>query len=379
RGAPRGTDPAVVRDHGAHRRDHLNRARHRHPARIRGRARRAEDRRSLHGRHLVELPRGARPGQLPRPRGSRRHRRPGDRRARPRPQLQRAAGDHRLGRDRHRRAQDRREGRAVHPRRRVRARDHPEGAVVDHPPRSDRHARPHRQRGRRVRLEHHGVAHLVRRDHLHRSRARAVRRLPDPREDPRPLDQAVLLGRLARGAARVREPLLDRHPAADRARDRTQPGRAPRLRLVRGAARRDHQDGRLRRDLPGRRLDLHRAVLRPRALVHAVPADRARLGGRLGGDRGHHRRHGHADAHPLDARPAARGRRPAARGRPDPRYGPHRGERRRPGARARDRGAARGDPRPRPLQRAAERPRVRQRRSRTRIAARNSLRDSAQA
>ena len=40
------------------------------------------------------------------------------------------------------------------------------------------------------------------------------------------------------------------------------PGRPPRLRLLRRAAGRDHQDGRLRRDLPGHRGDLRGPVLR---------------------------------------------------------------------------------------------------------------------
>ena len=60
----------------------------------------------------------------------------------------------------------------------------------------------------------------------------------------------------------VRLALVDRHPAGHRSGHRAQPRRASRVRLVRRAARRDHQDGRLRGDLPGDLGDLRRPVLR---------------------------------------------------------------------------------------------------------------------
>ncbi|VXB65440.1 hypothetical protein MICRO8M_30120 [Microbacterium sp. 8M] len=231
--------------------------------------------------------------------------------------------------------------------------------MVDHPHRPDRHVRPDRIRRHQLRLGQAHLARLVHRRHLPRPGPGAVRGLPDPREDPRPLHQAVLLRCVARRAARVREPQLDRHAAPHRARHRAQPRCAPRLRLVRGAARRHHQDGRLRRDLPGARRDLRRAVLPHRPEHHAVRADHHRLGGRIRRDRRHHRCDRDADPHPVDPGPAARGRRPAARHRPDPRHGPHRGQRRGPGPGADDRRQARGDPRSRPLQRAPQRSAVR--------------------
>ena len=119
------------------------------------------------------------------------------------------------------------------------------------------------------------------------------------------------------------------------------------LRVLRGAARRHHEDGRLRLDLPGDLGDLRRAVLRPRPRPHRLPADRLRRGHRLGGHRRCHRRDRHADPHAVHPRPAAGGRRPAAGHRPDPRHGPHRHQRGRPGAGAGARRQARGHPRPR--------------------------------
>ena len=86
---------------------------------------------------------------------------------------------------------------------------------------------------------------------------------------------------------------------------------------------------------PAHRGDLRRAVLRRRRsvtdylLIAFVSVDR------LGRHRRPHRRDRDAHPDPVDAGPAARGRRPAARDRPDPRHGPHRGQRRRPGAGAR--------------------------------------------
>jgi Na+/H+-dicarboxylate symporter len=67
---------------------------------------------------------------------------------------------------------------------------------------------------------------------------------------------------------------------------REEPRRAPRIRRLRRAARRDHQDGRLRCDLPGDLGDLRRAVLRRPARHPGICADRLRLGDRLGRDRG---------------------------------------------------------------------------------------------
>ena len=78
----------------------------------------------------------------------------------------------------------------------------------------------------------------------------------------RPLAAAVLRGRLAGHPAGLRLPLLDRHAAGDRAGHRAEPGRPAVLRLVRRPARRDDEDGRLRRDLPGAGGDLRGAVLR---------------------------------------------------------------------------------------------------------------------
>ena len=86
------------------------------------------------------------------------------------------------------------------------------------------------------------------------------------------------------------------------------------VRLVRGAVRRHDQDGRLRRDLPGARGDLRRPGLRRAARRRGLPADRVRLGGRLGGHRRPDRRDRHADADAQHAGPAA-GRRRAAAGR----------------------------------------------------------------
>ncbi len=117
---------------------------------------------------------------------------------------------------------------------------------------------------------------------------------------------------------------------------------SPRVRVVRRAARVDHQDGRLRRDLSRDRSDLRRRVLRCAFVVHRLPPDHRRVGHRFRRHRGHHRSHGHADAHAVDAGAPPRRCRPAARGRADRRHGPHRGERHRPGARPHHRRQAGG-------------------------------------
>lgn len=90
--------------------------------------------------------------------------------------------------------------------------------------------------------------------------------------------------------AGLRLPLLGRHHAADPEGHRA-PGRAEGVRELRRAVRRDHEDGRLRRDLPGHRRDLRRADLRRPARRRRLPADRVRLGGGL-------RRHGQASPAP---------------------------------------------------------------------------------
>ena len=80
----------------------------------------------------------------------------------------------------------------------------------------------------------------------------------------RPLAAALLRRCLAGHPAGLRLPLLDRHAAGDRAGHRAEPRRPAVLRLLRRAARRDDEDGRLRRDLPGAGGDLRGAVLRRR-------------------------------------------------------------------------------------------------------------------
>ncbi len=114
-------------------------------------------------------------------------------------------------------------------------------------------------------------------------------------------------------------------------------GVPPRVRVVRGAARVDHQDGRLRCHLSRDRRDLRRRVLRCAFVVHRLPADHRGLRDRIRGHRGHHRRDGHAHAHAVDAGTAPRRGGPAARRRTDRRHGPHRGQRHRPGSRPDDR------------------------------------------
>ncbi len=71
------------------------------------------------------------------------------------------------------------------------------------------------------------------------------------------------------------------------------------VRLLRRAVRRDDEDGRLRGDLPGHLRDLRGPDLRRPARDQGVPADRLRLGDRLGGDRRSDGRDGHADADPV--------------------------------------------------------------------------------
>ena len=146
---------------------------------------------------------------------------------------------------------------------------------------------------------------------------------------------AVLRRRLAGDPARVRLPLLGRHDAADPAGHRRAARRAHGVRLLRGAVRRHHQDGRLRRDLPGARGDLRRPGLRRAARRQGLPAHRVRLGGRLRGHRRPDRRHRHADADAQHAGPAAGRRRAAAGHRPDPGHDAHRDQRGRPGPGAR--------------------------------------------
>ena len=70
----------------------------------------------------------------------------------------------------------------------------------------------------------------------------------------------------------------------------------PGLRLLRGAVRRDDQDGRLRGDLPRARGDLRRPDLRVPLGIKELPPDRVRLGGRLRRHRRPDRRDRHADA-----------------------------------------------------------------------------------
>ena len=111
-------------------------------------------------------------------------------------------------------------------------------------------------------------------------------------------------------------PLLGGHHAADPARHHPQPRGRPGVRLLRRPARRDHQDGRLRGDLPVARRDLRGAVLRDRPEPLGLPADRVRLGGRLDGHRRSHRRGRDADADAEHARAAARRCRAAAGHRP---------------------------------------------------------------
>ncbi len=65
----------------------------------------------------------------------------------------------------------------------------------------------------------------------------------------RPLAACFLPPCLARDAARLRLALVDRHAAGDAGRDAGRARRAGGLCLLRRAARRDHQDGRLRGDL----------------------------------------------------------------------------------------------------------------------------------
>ena len=77
-----------------------------------------------------------------------------------------------------------------------------------------------------------------------------------------------------------------------------------------------------------------------------LPADRLRLGHRLGRHRRPDRRDRDADADPLHAGPAAGGRRPAAGDRPDPGHDAHRHQRGRPGPRPGPRLGPRGDPGP---------------------------------
>ena len=218
--------------------------------------------------------------------------------------VQRAPAHRHRRRGRRRRAQGRRAGRAVPRLRPLRAGDRAEGAVVGHPPRPDRHPRPDRQRGRQLRLGVPRLARRLRRRGLRRPRAGAVRRLPGAAPGPRLIAAALLRRCLAGHPAGLRLPLLDRHAAGDRARHRAEPGRPAGLRLLRRAAGRDDEDGRLRRDLPGAGGDLRGAVLRRRPRHHRLPADRAGLRRRLGGHRRGHRRGRHADAHAVDAGPA---------------------------------------------------------------------------
>ena len=106
------------------------------------------------------------------------------------------------------------------------------------------------------------LARRLRRRRLRRARAGALRGLPGAAAGARPLAAAVLRGCLAGHPAGVRVALLDRHAAGDRAGHRAEPRRPEVLRLVRRAARRDDQDGRLRGDLPGAGGDLRGPVLR---------------------------------------------------------------------------------------------------------------------
>ena len=165
----------------------------------------------------------------------------------------------------------------------------------------------------------------------------------------RALAAALLRRRLAGHPAGLRLPLLDRHAAGDRAGDRAEPGRPAVLRLVRRPAR----VRRRRWTAAPRSTRRWRRSSWPSSSAstsdHRLPADRAGLRRRLGGHRRGHRRGGHADADPVHARSPAGRCRPAPGDRPDPRHGPHRGERRGPGAGADDRRQARGHPRRRAL------------------------------
>ncbi|CAA9269965.1 MAG: Proton/glutamate symporter @ Sodium/glutamate symporter, partial [uncultured Blastococcus sp.] len=330
-------DAALVRHHRADRRRH----RHRPRAADRARPQQLRRRRRPGGprerRVLVRLPDRHRARQRVRPAGL----------ARRQPVVQRPAADRRLRRRRHRRAQGRRGRRAVRRLRPLGPGDRPEGPVVGHPARAAGHGRPHRQCRRQLRLGVAELARRLRRRCLRRPRARAVRRLPGAPAPARPLAAAVLRGRVAGHPARLRLPLLDRHPAGDRARDRAEPRRPAVLRLLRRPAGGDDQDGRLRGDLPGAGGDLRGPVLRRGPGDHRLPAHRVGLGDRLGRHRRRHRRGRHADPDAVDPGPAAGRRRAAAGDRPDPRHGPHRGERRGSGPGADDRGQARGHPRPR--------------------------------
>ena len=224
--------------------------------------------------------------------------------------VQRAADPRGRDRRRHRRAQGRRGGRAVPRLRPLRARRRAEGAVVGHPARPDRHRRPDRQRRRHLRL---GRPRLAR--HLHRRGLRrparwccssstrcccgcTASRRAQFFSGAWPAIQLAFVSRSSVGTMPVTQRVTERNLGVPRS--------YASFAVPLGAT--TKMDG-CAAIYPALAAIFVAQFFGVAPVDHRLPADRVRLGDRLGRHRRPHRRDRHADADALHAGPAAGRRR----------------------------------------------------------------------